>query len=94
LFYIVGDLERIFLVLRDKIALSRVQSRDNPVPDVPGPSPSSVPVPSSSASFHSAMPGMPAPSAPGPIPYDVTPARGNKRAADDDPSSPSKRLAL
>ncbi len=77
----IGELERIFLVLREKIALRRLQARDgsNPVP-----------------SFSSAVGELPDAAPEGGPAQDANggPSRGQKRQANDGPSSPSKRPAL
>ncbi len=85
---IPGELERIFLVLREKVALRRLKERDG-VPSTssggagtvePGPSqpvPDPIPMP---------------PGAPSNVPTD-TARRGEKRLASEGSLSPSKRPA-
>jgi hypothetical protein len=76
-----GELERIFLVLREKVALRRIHALDeqpnpNQNPNMPEEAPAGGPPPSANVED---APGRP---------------RGEKRRASDDPLSPSKRPAI
>jgi hypothetical protein len=82
MFSYVGELERIFLVLREKVALRRLQ-RDEQDGNQPQPPPINQP-----------PAGVPGPSVYQIEPPPGQPPRGTKRTSDDASTQNEKRMAV
>jgi hypothetical protein len=101
MYCVLGDLERTFLVLREKVAIARLEARKNaqganqgapavpepgPAPG-PGPGPVPAPGPAPAAGSASEVPNL----LPPPPPPQTDQSRLNKRPATQDSSQPSKK---
>jgi hypothetical protein len=98
---LTGDLERTFLVLREKVAIARLEARKNAqgtnqgaeAPPAPGPAQAPGPIPAPGPAQAKGLPqGSPVMMPPPPPPPQADVAtRGNKRPATQDSSVPTKK---